>query len=101
MMPNLKSLMVIIIMMVGRINNSTGIKDLYDSRLKLKKYNPAQMVIKVLMNSMYGKTMIKPIETDTVIKNSQDDFGKYISYNYNYIYSVLEVNGRYYVTKVK
>ena len=28
------------------------------------------------MNSMYGKTMVKPIETDTTIKNSQHNFGK-------------------------
>ena len=32
------------------------IEDLYNLRLKLKKdKNPAQMVIKLLMNSMYGK----------------------------------------------
>ena len=53
------------------------------------------------MNSMYGKIIIKPIETDTVAKDSQDEFEKYISLNYNYIDSVLEVNGRYYIKKVK
>ena len=31
-----------------------------------KDKNPAQMVIKLLMNSMYGKTILKPIEVDTV-----------------------------------
>ena len=30
------------------------------------------MVIRLLMNSMYGKTIIKPVETDTVVKDSQD-----------------------------
>ena len=49
---------------------------------------------------MYGKTIIKPIETDTVVKDSQD-FEKYISLNYNYIDSVFEVKGRYYIKKVK
>ena len=39
-----------------------------------KDKNPAQVVIKLLMNSMYGKTIIKPIETDTVVKDSQEDF---------------------------
>jgi len=78
------------------------IKDLYDLRKKLKKdKNPAQMVIKLLMNSMYGKTIIKPVETDTIIKDNKEDFEKYISYNYNYIDSVLEVKGRYYIKKVK
>ena len=59
------------------------------------------MVIKLLMNSMYGKTIIKPIETDTIIKDTKEYFEKYVSYNYNYIDSVLEVKGRYYVKRVK
>ena len=39
------------------------IEDLYNLRLKLKKdKNPAQIVIKLLMNSTYGKTILKPVE---------------------------------------
>ena len=53
------------------------------------------------MNSMYGKTMIKPIETATIIKDSQHDFEKYVSLNYNCIDSVLEVNGRHCIKTVK
>ena len=53
------------------------------------------------MNNMYGKTITKPIETYTIIKGSQHDFGKYVSLNYYYIGSVLEVNGRYYITEIK
>ena len=69
------------------------IKDLYDLRKKLKQEkNPAQMVIKLLMNPMYGKTIIKPVETDTIVNGNRDDFEKYISYDYNYIDSVIEVN---------
>ena len=52
------------------------------------------MLIKLLMNSMYGKTIIKPVETDTIVKDNRDDFEKYISYNHNYIDSVIEVNGK-------
>ena len=59
------------------------------------------MVTKLLMNPMYGKTSIKPVETDTIIKDSRDDVEKYMSLNYSYIGSVLEVNGRYYVKQVK
>ena len=51
------------------------------------------MIVKLLMNSMYGKTIIKPVETDTVVKANRDDFGKHISYNCNNIGSVIEVNG--------
>ena len=77
------------------------IEDLYNLRLKLKQdKNPAQIVIKLLMNSMYGKTIIKPVETYTIVKDDRDDFEKYISYNYNYIDSVIEVNGKFYIKKV-
>ena len=66
----------------GKINSV--IKNLCDLRLRLKyDYNPAEMVIKLLMNSMYGKTIIKPVEPDTIIKYSRDDFGKCVSLNYN------------------
>ena len=59
------------------------------------------MVIKLLMNSMYGKTIKENIETYIIIKVNKDDFEKCISYNYDYIDSVLEVTGRYYNKKVK
>ena len=52
------------------------------------------------MGSMYGKTIIKPVETDTIVKDNRDDFEKCISYNYNYIDSVIEVNGKFYIKKV-
>ena len=28
---------------------------------------------------MYGKTIIKPVEIDTTVKDNRDDFEKYIS----------------------
>ena len=59
------------------------------------------MVIELLMNSMYDKTIIKPVETDTIVKDNRNDFEKYMSYNYNYIDSVIEVNDMFYVKKVK
>ena len=48
---------------------------------------------------MYGKTIIKPVETDTIIKDNNYDFGKHISYNYNYTDSVIEVNDKLYIKK--
>ena len=77
------------------------IENLYDLRLKLKNKNPARIVIKLLMNSMHGETIIKPVGTDTIINNSRDDFEKCISFNYAYFGSFLEVNVRYYVKQVK
>ena len=48
------------------------IEDLYNLRHKLKHdKSPAHIVIKLLMNSMYGKTIIEPVETDTVVKDNR------------------------------
>ena len=45
----------------------------YNLRLKLRKdENPAEMVIKLLMNSMYGNTIIKSTDTYTVVKYIQN-----------------------------
>ena len=41
--------------------------------------NPAQMVITLLMKLYVRKTIIKPIETDTVVKDNQKGFEKYMS----------------------
>ena len=46
------------------------------------------------MNSMYGNTILEPVEVDTVVKDSRDDCEKHISLHYNCIDYVLEVNGR-------
>ena len=86
----------------GSRNNTVNhvIKDFDDLRKKLKQYkNPAHMIIKLLMNSMYGQTNIKPMETYTIVKDNRDDFEKYISYNYNCIGSVVEVNDKFYIKK--
>ena len=72
-------------------------KSLYDLRLKFNNgKNPAQVVIELLMNSIYGKLIIKPVEPDTTITDSRDDFEKCSSHNYNYIDNVLEASGLYY-----
>ena len=55
--------------------------------------NNMKIVIKLLMNSMYGNIIIRPVETYTIVKDNRDYFETYISYNYNYIGSVIEVNG--------
>ena len=57
------------------------------------------MVIKLLRNSMYCKTMIKPVGTDTIVKDNRDDFEKYILYKHKYIDSVIIVNGKFYISK--
>ncbi len=51
------------------------IQKLYNKRIEFKKdKNPAELAIKLLMNSMYGKTILKHIETMTIIKDGEEDF---------------------------
>ena len=77
------------------------IKHLYTKRKELKSNkNPAQMVVKELMNSMYGKTILKPIETETIVKQEKY-YHKYVSFKYNYIQSSVQVGDRYYIKKIK
>ena len=62
----------------GRSNTINHvIKDVQDLRENLKQdKNPVQMVIKLLMNSRYGKTIVNPVETHTIVKDNRDDFEK-------------------------
>ena len=50
------------------------------------------------MNSMYGKTILKPIETETVVKK-EVDYLQYVCFNYNYVQSSIKVGDRYYIKK--
>ena len=53
------------------------------------------------MNSMHGKTIIKPVETDTIVKDNTKGCWTYAHCNYYYNDSVIEVNGTYYIKQVK
>lgn len=79
------------------------IKYVFSQRLKYKKVgNPLQMVFKELMNSSYGKTCLKPIDSDIDYIHI-DEWKKYVVRNYNYIVeAVLLANGMYMkVKKIK
>ena len=52
------------------------------------------------MNSRYGKTILKPIETETRVKQEKY-YHEYVSFNYNYIQSSVKVGDRYYIKKTK
>lgn len=66
-------------------------RHLFNQRLKFKKEkNPIQMVFKELMNSSYGKSFMKPIETEKkYIK--KEDWNKYLERNYNDIKTAIEL----------
>jgi hypothetical protein len=61
------------------------IRNLFDLRLKYKKEgNPLQEIIKLLLNSIYGKTILKPINT-TIKFIQTDKLTDYIKKRYNQI----------------
>ena len=62
--------------------------------------NPIQMVFKTVMNSAYGKTIMKPVEQDTDYKykyNSDggQSFEQYVHRNHNQIVSMTKTNNYY------
>ncbi len=66
----------------------TVIGDLFELRLKYKREgNPLQEVIKLLLNSIYGKTILKPI-TDTVRFVPKESTMEYFDRRYQYVKEV-------------
>lgn len=68
------------------------IEHLYNERkIKKKEGNPIQAVYKLIMNSAYGKTILKPIETSTQIFDDEERFDKYFNRNYNSIIEYVDI----------
>ena len=69
------------------------IEDLFNLRLKYKaEHNPLQEIIKLLLNSIYGKTILKPID-ETYKFISQSKLNEYLINRYNYIKEITGVDG--------
>lgn len=76
-------------------------KHLFNTRIEAKKNdNPIQEIYKLLMNSSYGKTLLKPIETDTNVI-SKKAFPKYLSRNYNFIREITESGDKMIIKETK
>ena len=61
------------------------VQKLFELRLKYKKEdNPLQEVIKLILNSIYGKTILKPIETKIRLVKNEEAI-RFIRKNYNSI----------------
>jgi hypothetical protein len=74
---------------------------MFNQRLKYKKDdNPIQILYKLLMNSSYGKTIIKEHLTDDVIINS-DVYNGYVYRHHNYITNIKQTGRQYWITKTK
>jgi hypothetical protein len=71
---------------------NTKIKDTilfcFEERLKLKKEgNPAQEIYKLLMNSGYGKTIMKPVDSQVKFFEDKKEYETYHRRHYNWITS--------------
>ena len=78
----------------GRNPTSTKtIKFLYDERKKKKaEKNPVQVCYKLLMNSIYGKTIQKAIDKDSVIKKDWNETKHYVYRNYNSVVDFYKIH---------
>ena len=77
------------------------IRFLFNQRIKEKKRkNPVQAVIKLIMNSCYGKTALKEINEDAIYQ-SNATFEGYVADNYNWIKEAVRTeDGQGYRVKV-
>ncbi len=71
-------------------NRDTRCRDVIKYLFELRKQaqqdnNPIESVLKLILNSVYGKTMLKPIEHKLVYKRGGADADKYMSKNFNEI----------------
>lgn len=70
------------------------IKFLYDERVKLKSVgNPAQAIYKLIMNSSYGKTIMKPINEEIHIHN-KERAQIFSSRNHNKVKEIINVGDK-------
>jgi hypothetical protein len=86
----------------GRNNKiNSVIRHLFNARIQAKKQkNPIQAIYKLLMNSCYGKCLLKPIDSENEIVSS-NNWDNYLSYNYNFIKDFTELDRGYIVNKIK
>jgi hypothetical protein len=69
------------------------IKHIFDERVKCKKAgNCIEQVYKLLMNSAYGKTLLKPVETEYKIV-AKDKIDEYMILNHDSVKTYRPLNG--------
>lgn len=74
-------------------NINKTIKFLFSERLRYKQLkNPIQEIYKLIMNSGYGKTIMKEIETEDRFINNKKDFDICLMRNYNSIKEIQTIN---------
>tara|TARA_Y100000004_G_scaffold168663_1_gene202208 strand:- start:96 stop:3611 length:3516 start_codon:yes stop_codon:yes gene_type:complete len=72
---------------------NTSIKKLFDARLQKKKEkNPIQTAYKLIMNSSYGRTLLKPIDREIKIIRGRENRINFQRRHFNNIISFNEIN---------
>ena len=78
------------------------IEFMFNERLRLKKEgNPLQNVYKLLMNSSYGKTILKPIDEQINYFQNEEKWKKSILANYSFIKECGIIGNKFYIKKMK
>jgi hypothetical protein len=72
-----------------------------ERKLKKSQDNPIEVVYKLLMNSSYGKTIMKEIKVNTVFKTGKEENERFRDSNYNYIKSFIQLSGDKCVYKIQ
>lgn len=81
---------------------NTVIKKIFEKRLELKKEgNPAQEIYKLLMNSGYGKTIMKEHTRETKWFNTLEKADAYCMINYNSVISKTTIGSKYKLEVIK
>lgn len=78
------------------------IKYLFNERLNKKKAkNPVEMVYKLIMNSSYGKSIMKPVESESRFFDDENDFNVFLSRNYNWAISAVKIGTKTKLNSIK
>jgi hypothetical protein len=78
------------------------IKYLFSERLvKKKQKNPAEVIYKLIMNSSYGKSIMKAVDEECRIFDDDDTFNTYLSRNYNWAKSYVKFGSKTELNSVK
>ena len=68
------------------------IEYLFNERLRQKSLkNPIQNIFKLIMNSAYGKTLLKPIDEEIKYKYGEDNMKSVVTANYQFIKEVEQI----------
>ena len=78
------------------------IKLLFEERLRFKKENnKIEMVYKLLMNSSYGKSIMKEVDSESRFFDNEDKFNVFLSRNYNWVKSFVKFGTKTKVETIK